>query len=78
MTRIVNDSITFHVAVRFFTIKDRQKAVALQVAGPVVRVYGEKINKYLFLYVFKWNCNFMFAAFQIFVANHSHRSSSRK
>lgn len=50
-------SITFHLTVRFVTIEQRQKGVALQVAGPVVRVCGEKINIYLLQCLFKGGFN---------------------
>lgn len=39
--------ITFHVFVRSVAIKQRQKAVAFQVAGPVVRVCGGKTYIYV-------------------------------
>lgn len=47
MATTVTHSITFHVVVRSVSVKQWQKAVALHVAGPVVRVCGEKINVYL-------------------------------
>ena len=83
-------SITFHVIVRSVTIELRQKDVALQVAGPSMRICGEKINIYLLQCLFKGECDAMCRlssvkgeSFQLLITvntpfPYSHRSRSRR
>lgn len=71
--------LTFHGVVRSVAIEQRQKAVAFQVAGPVVRVCGEKHKYMCWLCVSCRMCRFSSTSqISAELPPRSHRSSSRR